>query len=403
MSGQSVHPRAIFAVVVKLPCLAVKYPTGNGFIRRFQLKFSSDREFYTALAILSDIRCPFSESNVGSSQLARRPTSSQWHSRSVPSNLGIREPFASSASAALFPVLPSASALGSTSSITAGSAATQSTHSQQALANTSPLTASSLPPSSSGTAQATAPGTSVTGSTNSYTELETRQPQAIRQPHTGEETRPHAPSAPPKPSTTAACHDIPTLSQLLPPKRELPFSKPPAKRSRTTAKESSITSQSRTLSAGDQVPTTTENGAAPAPPPSSQAPGTKKPTSRRKAATPGALKRSTTSIPPLTLGEEPPTQAIQFISSLAQPATIPGPQQVHIHEQQPTSESCNNTGHRHEQQDPAPADLSSYLSAPTQERTARLENWICQNLDNDGFIKLCQDVEGIWGRIAFGN
>ncbi|GIK06953.1 hypothetical protein Aspvir_002606 [Aspergillus viridinutans] len=395
MSGQSVHPRPIFAVVVKSPCLAVKYPTGNGF-----LKFSSDREFYTALAILSDIRCPFSESNVGSSQLARRPTSSQWHSRSGPSNLGIREPFPSSASAALFPVLPSAFALGSASSITAGSAAIQSTHSQQALANTSPLTASSLPPSSSGTAQATVPDTSGTGSTNSYTELEARPPQATIQPHTGEETRPDAPSAPPKPSTTAACHDITTLSQLLPPKRELPFSKPPAKRSRTTAKEASTTSQSQTPSAGAQIPTTTENDAAP-PPPSSQAP--KKPTPRRKAATPGTLKRSTTSIPPLTLTEEPPTQPIQSISSLGQPATIPGTQQVHMHEQQPMFESNNNIVHRREQQDPTPADLSSYLSAPTQERTARLENWICQNLENDGFIKLCQDVEGIWRRIAFGS
>ncbi|EAW16001.1 uncharacterized protein NFIA_053470 [Aspergillus fischeri NRRL 181] len=387
MLGQSAHPRPIFAVVVKSPCLAVKYPTGNGYvsnthltvepsshavkIRRFQLKFSSDREFYTALAILSDIRCPFSESNVGSSQLARRPTSSQWHSRSGPSSLGIRDPFPSSASAALFPVLPSASALGSASSINA--------------------------------AQATAPDPSGTGSTNSYTELEAKQPQRTIQPHTEEEPRPNAASVPPKPSTTAACHDITILSQLLPPKRELPFSKPPAKRSRTTPKEPSTSTQSQTLSAGDQIPTTTGNDAATAAPPSSQAPGTKKPTPKRKTATTGVLKRSITSVPPLTLAEEPPTQPIQSISSLAQPATIPGTQQVHIYGQNPDFESSNNIGHWREQQDPTPADLSSYLSAPTQERTARLENWICQNLENDGFIKLCQDVEGIWRRIAFGS
>jgi hypothetical protein len=260
-----------------------------------------------------------------------------------------------------------------------------------------------LPPSSSGTAQATAPDTTRTGSTNSYTELEARQPQRTIQPHTEGKTRADAPRAPPKPSTTAACHDITTLSQLLPPKRELPFSKPPAKRSRTTAQEPSTTSQSQQQSAGVQIPTTTENDAATAAPPSSQAPGKEKPTQRRKAATPGALKRSTTSIPPLTLAEEPPTQPIQSISSLVQPATIPGTQQVHIHEQQPLFESSNNIGHRHGQQDPTPAELSSYLSAPTQERTARLENWICQNLENDGFIKLCQDVEGIWRRIAFGS
>ncbi|PKX95593.1 uncharacterized protein P174DRAFT_459111 [Aspergillus novofumigatus IBT 16806] len=363
MSGQSGYPRPIFAVVVKSPCLAVKYPTGNGFvspthftvwissdavkIRRFQLKFSSDREFYTALAILSDIRCPFSESNVGSSQLARRQTSSQWHSHPGPSNLGIRELFPSSASAALFPVLPSASGLGRASSITA------------------------------------APDTSVTGSAKSYTELEARQLQGTIHAHTGEETSPDAPSAPPN---------------------QLPFSKPPAKRSRTTAKEPSTTSLSQTLlTAGDQIPTTTENDAAAPPPPSSQAPGTKRPTPRRKIAAPGALKRSTTSIPPLTLVERPLSQPIPSISPVGQPATIPGPQQMHIHEQQPMIERRNNISHRREQQDPTPADLSSYLSAPTQERTARLENWICQNLENDGFVKLCQDVEGIWRRIAFGS
>ncbi|RHZ62155.1 uncharacterized protein CDV56_108134 [Aspergillus thermomutatus] len=359
-------------------------------IRRFQLKFSSDREFYTALAILSDIRCPFSESNVGSSQLARRPTSSQWHSGSVPSNLGIREPFTSSASAAVFPVVSSASASGSASSITA---------------------ASSLPPSSAGTAPTTAPDPNKTRSTTTYTELEARQPQGTIQLHIEEETTADAPSATPKPSTTAARHDIRTLNQLLPPKRELPFSKPPAKRSRTTAKEPSTTSQ--THGAGDQIPTNTESDAA-APPPSSRAP--KKPTPRRKAAqntTPGPLHRSTTSIPPLTLIEEPPTQPIQSISSLALPATIPGAQQlsteqqhptVRIHGQQPMFESNDNTVHqRGQQHDPTPADLSSYLSAPTHERTARLENWICQNIENDGFIKLCQDVEGIWRRIAFGS
>lgn len=232
--------------------------------------------------------------------------------------------------------------------------------------------------------------------TNNCTELEARQPQGAIQPHTEDETRADAPSAPPKPSTTAPCHDIRTLSQLLPPKRELPFSKPPAKRSRTTAKEPSSTSQ--TLNA-DQIPTNTKNDAPP--PPSSQGP--RKPTPRRKAA--GALNRSTTSIPPLTLIEEPPTQPIQSISSssLAQPATIPGSQQRGT-EQNHVFQSSNNIVHqREQQQDPTPADLSLYLSAPTQERTARLENWICQNIENDGFIKLCQDVEGIWRRIAFGS
>ncbi|OJJ30468.1 hypothetical protein ASPWEDRAFT_748392 [Aspergillus wentii DTO 134E9] len=73
------HPKPIFAVIVKSPCLAVKYPSGGTSVRRFQIKFSSDRDYYTALAILSDIKCPFSESNIGSLQPARKLASSQWN------------------------------------------------------------------------------------------------------------------------------------------------------------------------------------------------------------------------------------------------------------------------------------------------------------------------------------
>lgn len=48
------------------------------------------------------------------------------------------------------------------------------------------------------------------------------------------------------------------------------------------------------------------------------------------------------------------------------------------------------------------SDLSSYLSAPTRERTIQLENWICAHIEDDGFLQLCQDVEGVWRRIALG-
>lgn len=48
------------------------------------------------------------------------------------------------------------------------------------------------------------------------------------------------------------------------------------------------------------------------------------------------------------------------------------------------------------------ADLSSYISAPTEERMASLETWICKQIEDDGFLELCRDIEGIWQRIAFG-
>ncbi|CBF85842.1 hypothetical protein AN1928.2 [Aspergillus nidulans FGSC A4] len=45
-------------------------------VRRFQVKFSSDRDFYSVLATLSDINCPFAESNVSSVRPMSGPTSS---------------------------------------------------------------------------------------------------------------------------------------------------------------------------------------------------------------------------------------------------------------------------------------------------------------------------------------
>jgi hypothetical protein len=48
------------------------------------------------------------------------------------------------------------------------------------------------------------------------------------------------------------------------------------------------------------------------------------------------------------------------------------------------------------------ADLSAYLTTPESERSQLVNNWICQQLEDDGFRALCQDVERVWQRIAFG-
>lgn len=49
------------------------------------------------------------------------------------------------------------------------------------------------------------------------------------------------------------------------------------------------------------------------------------------------------------------------------------------------------------------ADLSAYLTIPESERSQLVNNWICQQLEDDGFRTLCQDVERVWQRIAFGS
>ncbi|EER41389.1 conserved hypothetical protein [Histoplasma capsulatum var. duboisii H88] len=48
------------------------------------------------------------------------------------------------------------------------------------------------------------------------------------------------------------------------------------------------------------------------------------------------------------------------------------------------------------------SDLSAYLSTPNAERSALVESWVCSQLESDAFLALCQDVEGVWRRIAFG-
>lgn len=49
------------------------------------------------------------------------------------------------------------------------------------------------------------------------------------------------------------------------------------------------------------------------------------------------------------------------------------------------------------------ADLSAYFTMPESERSQLVNNWICQQLEDDGFRALCQDVERVWQRIAFGS
>jgi hypothetical protein len=46
--------------------------------------------------------------------------------------------------------------------------------------------------------------------------------------------------------------------------------------------------------------------------------------------------------------------------------------------------------------------LEQYASSPSAERIAFLENWMCELIDDDKFLALCQDVEGTWRRFAFG-
>lgn len=81
-----------------------------------------------------------------------------------------------------------------------------------------------------------------------------------------------------------------------------------------------------------------------------------------------------------------PSQASQqFVLSQTQPNPV-----------QPSAEETQKAPVSVESQ------FASYLSAPTPERIAFLENWMCELIDDDHFMTLCEDVEATWKRFAFG-
>jgi hypothetical protein len=43
------------------------------------------------------------------------------------------------------------------------------------------------------------------------------------------------------------------------------------------------------------------------------------------------------------------------------------------------------------------------MQTPESERSQLVNNWICQQLEDDGFRTLCQDIEQVWRRMAFGS
>lgn len=108
------------------------------------------------------------------------------------------------------------------------------------------------------------------------------------------------------------------------------------------------------------------------------------------------------------------TQSPRNRQSILSPTTCtksPVPQQG----QQQNQHSTINSSSHDTSNNPAPAsatvnhtypvtsaDLTAYLTAPESERSQLVNNWICQQLEDDGFRALCQDVERVWQRIAFG-
>ncbi|KAJ6072960.1 hypothetical protein N7467_011045 [Penicillium canescens] len=398
-------PKFPFAAVVKLPCLAIKYPEGGTHIRRFQIKFTTESDYTTALALLSEIGCPLTE---GSTPAPRpTPSVSSWTSGHLSHAPRVVNP-----------------------STSVGSIGAPFNHiGAYGSQRTTPLRASSPASTVSYAPCRFGPSPPTFNRLTQNIEPAAMAPlQTIHVPHALYQV-PELSSS--QISTVSAIHNIDQLNQMLPPKRDLPFQKPPTKKPRSAS-----------------LTRTTE--VRPQPGPFSSSQPTESARSQRvrhplhavMQSEPSDLDTSLLECQPrlsseqnlypeasqtslaygdlLTTQEGPSIN--RAIEHLAQKPSIQKTPQSRT--QTDATKEINNTDGTQDQllplppppnpnpATPAPAPhtaavmpedyLARYITAPTPERVAFLENWMCELIEDDRFMTLCQDVEGTWRRFAFG-
>ncbi|KAL3437339.1 hypothetical protein BDV09DRAFT_193039 [Aspergillus tetrazonus] len=366
--------RPAFAVVVKLPCLAVKYPQGAGYVRRFQVKFSSDRDFYSALATLSDINCPFAESNVSSVRPMSGPTSSL-------SNLAQFDPVSRSQHCPSTATEISTSVIGMALPYRAATTSCTTAHPSDAVFPTSSSSSTTI--SSTSRQISTLGGISRTpfGSTSSRPNVQPSNTDAdlFKRPCTSIASSVNEVDNIPPASPSQATGEYNRLSTStcfqdldLPPKRVLPFSSRAAKRGRLSPGAAEKHSPKH--------PGTGTAEALSSPPKTKKAASTKRAAKGRKP--PRKDHTVLPSAPPEDLTKSPDQQTTTTTAT-AKTTSTPGV-------------PFENLGL------PTPANLAKYTSEPAADRTASLQAWLCAHLEDPNFLQLCEDIEGIAERYYLG-
>ncbi|KAJ5956035.1 hypothetical protein N7501_010314 [Penicillium viridicatum] len=378
-------PRSHFAVVVKSPCLAVKYPHGETHIRRFQIKFTTERDYFMALTLLGEINCPLTEGKIPVPAMQRFPSVSSWTSGQLSS------------------IVPRTTKTASTS--TGGNGVHFYPTGALGSGKTTPIRASSPASIISHPTSRLGPVPAFNPPYRSMEPVDLSQPlHASALPYTSNK-EPDLPSS--QLSTTSAIHDVDQLNQMLPPKRDLPFSK-------STTRKLQAASLTRTAQKHPQS----------APSPSSQHTEPTKDT--QPDAQPLVVEPNTCSaLPdsdsqvlsqtnacpeasqPLLLYEEPTTsqQTAPVCEFTEQTPQVPRVQNTsHSQDNLTNSNDNDNPASNSNNKAPGPTEdhLAQYLSSPTAERITFLENWMCELIDDDNFMTLCEDVDGTWRRFAFG-
>ncbi|KAJ5596231.1 hypothetical protein N7450_002689 [Penicillium hetheringtonii] len=340
-----------FAVVIKCPCLAVKYPQ-NGSIRRFQLKFLVERDFYTALSVLSEANCPLTEGNATAvPHLRRLPSSSSW---------------ASSLQAPTIPMtnrtIPSIF------------------HLHHHMCPPNFMLPKDQKPQELKTVPQDLP-------------FNTTHAEAMSAP-VQQTAHPTDPSS--KPTTKDGYHDLQELNQVLPPKRDLPFLKPSTKRKRTEANvvDEATKSKPKSFRVNQLTAQSTHNKL-----------------ERRESIMSDTSSQSLVPTQPYPEFIEPPStqpdlqsgrgndleNPIERLATTVSAAIATNPvNNIQVERTQSPSQRAAPILNSVQEQ------LSAYLASPNPERVQFLENWMCELVNDDSFMTLCEDVESTWRRFAFG-
>ncbi|PGG96592.1 hypothetical protein GX51_07754 [Blastomyces parvus] len=438
------------AIIVKSPCLAVRYPMRNDQTRRFQIKFLSDADYARAVSILSQLGCPITHSAAVLPHQAssNRPFSS---SSQTPSLLQVGKGEHTKSPAVLSRptadqhlVRPWSSSL--TEPSTSGSCISSFNNSTNASSyeegsgrlHTSAL---SIPQTGTlGITTASSPNLATEGPSTIFFHPAHRPLSPLSSNSAGPRQTSDWPSKV-RPAIAPALPDVESLNQILPPKRELPFAKPgrnpsskqPSHCRPSSGKQASKAAQSRGSSSSIFISQTqaSASNAANGNPPSVTNQGDGEATITNEAgngtcANPNppfrrplpqeSLRANTHTVGSKSIGTtvtEPNTLFANSVSisypndrNNASNTETPAAPAIPANTQTPAEKtvgrglipltSRDNIG------EVSTSDLSAYLSTPNSERTALVESWVCSQLENDAFLALCQDVEGVWRRIAFG-
>lgn len=208
-------------------------------------------------------------------------------------------------------------------------------------------------------------------------------------------------------SAISAIHDVDQLNQMLPPKRDLPFSKPTTRKPQ--AARLTQTAQKHPQSAPS--PSSQHNEPTKDPQPDPQPLVVEPNTYSALPDSDSQLLSQTNTCPeasqPLLLYEEPTAsqKTAPVCESAEQTPQVPCVQNTsHTQDSLTNSNSNDNPASKPNNKAPGPTEdhLAEYLSSPMAERIAFLENWMCELIDDDSFMTLCEDVDGTWRRFAFG-